>query len=129
LKAFLAVLLAAATVAAIVALREATMTRHVAVEPRSEMELVLRASSNVEEANIDEKVGALFATCQLQVATNPTGPPARLAEDTYLLGMRPALDESDQRQLVGCLEDAVLDHLQASVLSIRERERPAEPPG
>ena len=126
MKAFLVVLLAAGTVGAIVALREATMTRHTPVDPSTRMELVLHASSNVEETELDEMVEALFATCQLQVATNPLGPPTPLGDDDYLLEMSPALDESDQRQLVGCLEDAVLDRLQASVLSIGEAGR--EPP-
>ena len=113
-------LLVAATVGAIVALRETTMTRHTPVDASTEMELVLHASSNVDDAHLDEMVEALFSTCQLQVATNPTGPPTPLGDDTYLLGMRPALDESDQRQLVGCLEDAVLDRLQATVVSLGE---------
>ena len=120
MKALLVVVLAAAVVGAIVALRETTMTRHTPVEAGTEMELVLHASSNVEEADLDELVEALFTTCQLQVATNPTGPPTPLGDDTFLLAMRPALDESDQRQLVGCLEDAVLDRLQADVISIGE---------
>lgn len=118
MRALPVVVLAAATVAGTVVLRETTMTRHTPVDPTSEMELVLHASSNVPGADLDEMVEALFATCQLQVATDPLGRPTDLGADTYLLGMRPALDESDQRQLVGCLEDAVLDRLQASVLSI-----------
>ena len=127
MKALLAVLLAAATVGAIVALREATMTRHTPMDPSTEMELVLQASTNVPGADVDEMVEALFVSCQLQVSTNPTGPPTPLGGDTYLLGMRPALDESDQRQLVGCLEDAVLDRLQASVVSIGEPAPPVRP--
>ena len=123
MKALLALLLAAATVGAIVALRETTMTRHTPVDPSTEMEVVLHASSNVEHASLGEMVEALFATCQLEVATNPTGPPTPLGGATYLLTMSPALDESDQRQLVGCLEDAMLDRLQASVLSIDEPGR------
>ncbi|MDQ3384605.1 MAG: hypothetical protein M3503_01125 [Actinomycetota bacterium] len=127
MKALLVVLLAAATVGAIVALRETTMTRHTPVDASTEMEVVLHASSNVEQTNLGEMVEALFVTCQLQVATNPTGPPTPLGDDTYLLGMSPALDESDQRQLVGCLEDAVLNRLQASVVSISEPVRGYEP--
>ena len=127
MRALLVVLLVAATVGAIVALRETTMTRHTPVDADTEMELVLHASSNVEQANLTEMVGALFATCQLQVATNPLAPPTPLGNDTYLLEMSPALDESDQRQLVGCLEDAVLDRLQASVRSIGEPGRGTAP--
>ena len=127
MRALLVVLVAALTVGAIVALRETTMSRHTPVDVDTEMELVLHASSNVEEADLGELVEALFATCQLEVATNPTGPPTPLGDGTFLLGMSPALDESDQRQLVGCLEDAVLDRLQASVVSVGEPRRAAAP--
>lgn len=108
-----------AVAAAIVVLREATMTRHTPVDRDTEMHLVVQATSNVADADLPEMVAALLVGCQLEVPTDPLGPPTDLADGAFLLRLRPALDESNQRQLAGCIEDARLDRLQARVVSMR----------
>ena len=118
MKALLGALGVLAVVATIVVLREAMMTRHTPVDPDTEMHLVVRASSNVAEADVGEMVAALFSGCQLEVATDPVGPPTDLGSGEFLLRIRPALDESNQRQIAGCIEDAKIDRLQAKVLSM-----------
>lgn len=107
------------TVAAIVVLREATMSRHTPVASGTVMEVVLEASSNDDHSDLGGLVGALVAVCELEVRTDPLGPPRLIGERTYLIRLSPALDETDRRQMDGCLEDAKLDHLQAQVVSMR----------
>jgi hypothetical protein len=114
------VLVILGVVVAIIVLREATMTRHTPVDRDTEMHVVVEASSNVAGAKLPEMVGALFEMCQLEVATDPIGPPSDLGAGTFLLRMRPALDDGDRRQIVGCLEDAKIDRLQAGVREVRD---------
>jgi hypothetical protein len=121
-----------------VALREATMSRHRSVDPETMTELVVRASSNEPRANLRKLIEALFLRCELEVATDPVGPPERLDDQTFRLLVAPELDDTDRRQMAGCLEDADIDHLQAKVLSMRHTsedvplpatEPPADRPG
>ncbi len=127
MKAVLTMLLALGVVAAIVLLREATMSRHTPVDRDTEMHFVIQATSNVEGARLDEMVEALFFVCQLEVATDPHGGPTDLGAGRFLLRVRPTLDESNRRQIAGCLEDAKVDRLQAQVLSMRQVPQGTDP--
>lgn len=115
------------SVVAIVALREATMSRHVPVAADTAMEVVVEASSNDPALELADLVAALVAVCELEVTTDPLGPPTPLGGRTYRFLLQPALDETDQRQLDGCLEDAKLDHLQVKVLAMRAVAAPLTP--
>ena len=115
--AAVAVLVVVAAVA-VVAAREGTMSRHRTMPPDSTMEVVVEAERNVGYTGLEELVVALFQVCQLEVATDPVGAPARDG-DRFTFVVRPALDDTDRRQLHGCIEDARIDHLQAGVVHMR----------
>lgn len=121
------ILLVLGVVVVIIVMREATMTRHTPVDRNTEMHVVVQASSNVADAKLPEMVGALFEMCQLEVATDPIGPPSDLGAGSFLLRMQPTLGDSDQRQIVGCLEDAKIDRLQASVREVRHIDTGSPP--
>ena len=119
MKAALAVVGLLAAVALIVVVREATMSRHVAADPSSRMDVVVAVRSDLDDVDLAEHAAALFLTCQLEVDTDPVGPPQPVGDATFRFRIQPALDETDQRQLHGCLEDARIDHLQGSVVAMR----------
>lgn len=108
------------TGSAIPMLAEATMSKKSPVPRGSRLEVVLNAETSHEPKNTAaEMARTLFAGCRLQV-------PARVAEsgfeelggNRFRFVLEPTLNDSDRRQLHGCLEDARLQHLQADVLSM-----------
>lgn len=104
---------------AVIWLREAAMSRHERMDPDSRTEVVLRASDTDEGRRLEQRVRALFDVCLLEVhgTLAPNGY-RRLGEDTFRFAVRPALDDTDERQLHGCLEDAHVDHIQGRVLEM-----------
>lgn len=105
--------------AALFFIREATITRNLPVDADSTMEIVLRIHTNDERAEHRTLAEALFSVCQLQVDATRVAGPAPRGDGTFGFRLRPTLDESDRRQLEGCIEDARIDHVQGDVLSLR----------
>lgn len=101
----------------IYALRAATMSTHTASPPGSRTEVVLDVSIRDAEpaADRDEMAEALVLGCRLEVSAELVGGVRHLGTNRYEFSLTPALDESDRRQLHGCLEDLRIDHLQAGV--------------
>lgn len=122
MKAAAAIVLVVVLGVGIVAVREATISRHVRMPRTSTMEVVVDVEQRGGITPLDELAGALFDVCELEVATDAVGDPARDGH-RFTFVVRPALDETDQRQLRGCLEDAVVDHVQAAVVSMRRLDR------
>lgn len=129
---WIAVLVGVALLAAgIVLLREETMSTHVEGRPGSRTAVVIVAdTTNAERSSTERELAyALVVTCRLEVV-------AELTEDVleevrphvYRFALTPALDESDEDQLVGCLEDMRIDHLQLEVVEI-DHLSPGEPGG
>jgi hypothetical protein len=114
------VVAAAVVAVSVIALREAAMSVHEETEAGSRTEIVLRGSSNSDDMPLEQRVQALFQVCQLEVHSvlEPDGF-RRVDGDEFSFVVAPALDDSDERQLHGCLEDAVVDHVQARVLEMR----------
>jgi hypothetical protein len=54
-------------------------------------------------------------TCRLEVESDLAGPIERLGHGRYRAVLVPALDDSNQRQFRGCLEDWVIDHVRLDV--------------
>lgn len=106
-------------------LADATMSRETPVDPQSKMEIVLVARASHEPHDtLTEMARTLFVGCRLQASSRLEEDGFRhLAEDRYRFVIAPSLNESDRRQLHGCLEDARVQHLQADVLSMREFTR------
>ncbi len=103
-------------VVGVLALREATLSTHEAVAAR-ETRLVLSGETKGGEENqtLSEMVEAQVLTCRLEVESDLAGPIERLGNGRYRAVLVPALDESNQRQFRGCLEDWIIDHVQLDV--------------
>jgi hypothetical protein len=101
----------------LIALRDATLSTHQATAPDSRMELVLHVDTHGGEQGQTrtEMAEALVLTCRLEVTSDVAEPSKSLGEGRFRFVLSPALDETDQRQFRGCLEDWAIDHLQAQV--------------
>ena len=111
----LAVVLA---VVGVLALRDATLSTHQAMDPNSRMELVVRASTHRGEAGqtLDEMVEALILACRLEVSADLRGPLRAEGGGRYRAVLQPALDSTNRRQLRGCIEDWTIDQLRVDVV-------------
>lgn len=114
---------AVAVVVGVVLLREQTMTRHQPGVPGTATEVIVSAATRNNEAasTVTELTHALVSTCRLEVDAEPISELERLSSEDhrYRLVLAPALDEFDERQLHGCLEDARINHLQLKVTRLR----------
>lgn len=109
-----------ATVAAVIVLREATMTVHHPVPAGSRLDVVVQAESNLrDDRSVEARTGALVELCRAEAADGTSVTEFTRHDDgRFALTIEPSLDESDQRQLQGCLQDLRLPHLQLRVVSI-----------
>ena len=114
----------------VVQLAEATMTRHEAVpaESRMAVEVAAHTKGHTLFSRL-QMTRSLFMACRLQTNTAVLGEEFEVLQDSFRFVIQPALDDSDRRQLHGCLEDARIDQLQVEVVSIDQvapRSRTAE---
>jgi hypothetical protein len=104
----------------VIALREATFSTHQHVDPDSRVEIVLDAKTRHREfrQTEPEMVEALVLACRLEVSSDVVGPIKAEGNGRYRIVLQPALDDTNRKQLRGCLEDWTLDSLRADVVSI-----------
>lgn len=96
------------------------MSRHTPSDPSSRMEVLVRARPHNDDIDVADATETLFAVCLLEARSRHTDRDVRRVDErTWSFRIRPALDESDQRQLRGCLEDARIDRYQADVVEMR----------
>jgi hypothetical protein len=107
---------------AVLALREATLSTHKRVEPGSSIDIVLEARTEGGETGqtLDEMVEALLLACRLEVASDLAGPIRAERSGRFRATLSPSLDQTNRRQLRGCIEDFTIDHLRADVISLAE---------
>ena len=107
-------------VAAVLALREATLSTHQSVPEGSLTRVVLEASTEGGERgqSLAEMVEALVLTCRLEVSSDLTAPVTARGDGVFAAELTPALDKTNERQLRGCLEDWTIDHLRADVVHL-----------
>ena len=107
-------------IGAVLALREATLSTHQPVGRDSEVVIELRATVNDPEGGrtMDDMVDALLLGCRLEVDHSELISRSDDGAGRYTATFRPGLDQTNQRQLRGCLEDWSIDHLRVDVLSI-----------
>jgi hypothetical protein len=108
-------------VGAVLALREATLSTHEAVDAR-QVELVVKAktSHGEPEQTLAEMVQAQLLTCRLEVSSDMVGPIQDLGDGRFRAVLEPALDKTNRRQFRGCVEDFVVDHLQIDVVEFND---------
>lgn len=107
---------------AVVTMAEFTMSRERGIDPESRMAVTVEAQTRGETFFTRlEMTRALFLSCRLEVNATPVSEAmAVLGPESFRFVVRPALNESDRRQLHGCLEDSRIDQLQ---LDVRNMER------
>ncbi len=105
---------------AVVQLAELTMSRDTPVDPDSRMAILAEVHTKGHTPYSSLQMArALFLTCRLEVDTNLISDAFDVvAPGTFKFVVQPALNESDRRQLHGCLEDARVDQLQVDVLDV-----------
>jgi hypothetical protein len=118
-----AALLAAGLAAAMVGLRDATLSTHQATAAGSEVVIVVRPSTNRAEPGqtLAELTEALLLVCRLEVTSDLVGPLQDLGDGRFRTVLRPALDRSNRRQFQGCVEDWRVDQLRVEVDSMEDR--------
>lgn len=106
-------------VVAVWALREATLSTHGRIDPSTQIELVIRARTEGGERgqSLDEMVEALLLSCRLEVTADIASPIRDEGNGKFRVVLEPALDQTDRRQLRGCVEDWSIDHLRVDVLA------------
>ncbi len=114
------VLLVVLTGLAVITLAEFTMSRDQGVDRGSRMAVTVEARTRGETFFTRlEMTRALFLSCRLEVdARLVSDAMTILGTESFRFVIRPALNESDRRQLHGCLEDARIDQLQLDVLEM-----------
>lgn len=107
-------------VAAVLALREATLSTHQPVAEGSRTRLVLEAETEGGEAgqSVDEMIEAVVLACRLEVSSDLATPMEAMGDGLFAAELTPALDQTNERQLRGCLEDWSIDHLLVDVISV-----------
>lgn len=106
--------------AAVLALREATLSTHQPVADGSRTRLVLEAETENGEArqSLDEMIEAIVLACRLEVTSDLAAPMGAMGGGIFTVELTPALDQTNERQFRGCLEDWTIDHLLVDVLSV-----------
>ena len=117
MKYIAAVVAVVALVAAVLLLRDATLSTHQPVDPDSQIELVLHVSTRGGEAGqtLAEMAEAQVLTCRLEVNSDPVTPLEDLGDGRFRVVLAPSMDKTDQRQFRGCLEDWTIDHVRSDV--------------
>jgi hypothetical protein len=106
-------------VAAVFALREATLSTHETVDGDG-MELIVsaRTAGGEQGQTLPEMVEAQLDTCRLEVTSDVDGPIESLGDGRYRVLLTPAMDETNRRQFRGCVEDFMIDHVQIDVVEL-----------
>jgi hypothetical protein len=106
-------------IAAVMALREATLSTHERIDGQG-MALVVDARSAGGERGqtVPEMVEAQVLTCRLEVTSDLTTPVEDMGDGLYRVELTPAMDETNRRQFRGCVEDFMIDHVQMDVVEL-----------
>ena len=112
--------------AAVLAMREATLSTHQPVPPDSRVTVIVDVDTRHRERGQSqaELVETLFAFCRLEVSSDVVRGPREIAPDRYQVVLQPAFDETNRRQFRGCVEDWTLDGIQAHVRSLVDQPPP-----
>ena len=106
-------------VVGVLALREATLSTHEAVDARETRVVVTARTKDGEPSQrLPEMVEAQLLTCRLEVPADFAGPIERLGSDRFRAVLVPALDQTNERQFRGCVDDFIIDHLQVNVVEL-----------
>lgn len=101
------------------ALSDATQTRPDTFVAQTRSTIVIDMVDHGYSGSMGIAATSLWGVCQATVPNDITGDGIqKIGSARYLLEVSPALGKNGERRLRGCLEDATLDNLSASVVSI-----------
>jgi hypothetical protein len=110
-------------IAAVLALREATLSTHdEAVGAQVELIVSAKTHGGEQGQTLEEMVEAQLLTCRLEVTSDFAGPIEPLGDGRFRAVLVPALDQTNRRQFRGCVEDFVTDHLQIDVVALNDSD-------
>jgi hypothetical protein len=126
LKVAVAVVGLAVGATAVLLLREATLSTHQPVPAGSRATVVVDVDTRNRERDQHpgEMVSALLTVCRLEVDSDLIGEVVALGEGRYRAVLTPALDETNRRQFLGCVEDWTIDGLRADVVALDQTDTP-----
>lgn len=115
-------------IVAVLSLREATLSTHQPISPDSQVEVVVESETSHRERGqtVAEMTEALILICRLEINSDLVGPIENLGdpddpdESTFRAVLRPAFDETNERQFRGCIEDWTVDQLLVDVQRIEQ---------
>ena len=111
--------LVAVLVVGVLYVRRITISTNTDPVAGTRTEVVVQAAKKREPAyTLEELTTALVTSCRIDVDAEVVEPITPVGTARYRVVLYPALNDSDQRELHGCLEDARLDHVLLDVLSI-----------
>ena len=107
---------------AVLSLREATLSTHQPVPPDSQTEVVMTARARGAESSqsLQEIVEAQVQACRLEVNSDVVGEIAEVGGGHYRAVLSPSMDETNQRQFRGCIEDWLIDHVRVDVVTLQD---------
>lgn len=116
----LAAVLGVGAYLAIGLLGDATQTRADSVGPDSRSEIVLDVSTKGYLQPASDGARNLWAACSGTTSRQLVEDPGivEIGDSRFRFAVEPGLGDNTRRKLVGCLEDATIDRIQASVVSI-----------
>jgi hypothetical protein len=119
-RVVLAVVGIAVGIGGVLALREATLSTHQHVGADSKSIVVLDAYVRHGEKGqtLEEMVEAMLQACRLQVGRSDVMWIRQHGEHRFEAELRRGLDQTNRRQLRGCLEDWTLDYVHLDVRSL-----------
>lgn len=93
----------------------ATMSAELVVEFRVEAKLL-------PSYELPTIAAAIFDTCRLQAQTGLEQPLEHLGDGRFRAVLRPVPNETDRKQLAGCLSDVTLAHTRSGGVTMYERQ-------
>lgn len=120
-RVLLALVGVAVGVGATLALREATLSTHQHVSRHTHAVIVLDAETKGGEPGqtLEEMVTAILLTCRLEVGRSDLKSLRHDGDGRYTARLEPGMDQTNARQLRGCLEDWTTDHVRIDVVAFR----------
>ena len=114
-------LVAAAAAAALDAMGDATQTRPERVDLEARTRIELQVATKLHDGRpLRLAAESVWQACQWTVRRRLEAPGVRpIGGDRFELVVVPELGEQGRRRLRGCLQDAVIDRVRASVVSMR----------
>jgi hypothetical protein len=104
------------------AMADATQNRPDEVDPSSTTRIVFDVDTRDYKRSDAEAARGLWAVCSSTIFNRVLVGPAQIPEGTAVT-LRPALGEHSTKRLVGCLEDATLDRVMGTVVSLQHTGR------